>query len=163
MKKLTAFAASAALLCGPIPVLAQESDGMSEMEVMEAGHCLMSGREVVERFIQMFYVERNVREAFETFVHPDYIQHNPFAATGRQPAIDFLAPAFAANPEATSTVHRIIGEGNMFAVHVHNQSGPDDPGQAVIDLLRVEDCLIVEHWDVIQQVPEQSMNENTMF
>jgi predicted SnoaL-like aldol condensation-catalyzing enzyme len=61
------------------------------------------------------------------------------------------------------TVHRVLVDGDLFAVHLHGQSGPGDRGAAAVDILRVENCKIVEHWDVTQPVPERSMNDNGMF
>src|SRR5258708_4854117 len=48
---------------------------------VEAGECRLTPKEVATRFITEFYIEKRVREAFETWVEPGYIQHNPLAAT----------------------------------------------------------------------------------
>ena len=118
---------------------------------------------MVSRFINQFYVEKKVREAFETWVDPGYIQHNPMAATGRAAAIEFLEPFFARNPAVSYSIKRIIADGDVVAVHSHGKFGRDDRGIAVVDILRVQGCKIVEHWDVVQPVPEKSANSNGMF
>ena len=120
-------------------------------------------RSVIERFARMFWIEKNVREAFETFVHPDYIQHNPIAADGRDVAIEALSGFFAASPTLEYEIHRILVDGNLAAVHTRMRRSPEDLGFAVVDIFRLEDGLIVEHWDVIQAVPEESANDHPMF
>ncbi len=128
-----------------------------------AASCHMRPKQVVTRFMTALYVDKKVREAFETWVDPGYIQHNPLAQTGRQAAIDFLEPFFAQHPDINYSIKRIIAEGDLVAVHSHGKFAADDRGIAVIDLLRVRDCKVVEHWDVIQPVPEQAANSNGMF
>lgn len=125
--------------------------------------CDMTAREVVEEFIDLFYRKKEVRRAFETWVHPDYIQHKPMLPDGREPVIEFLENLLARFPGRTFTIHRVIASDDLVAVHYHSQASPDDPGFAVVDIFRVENCRMVEHWDVVQAVPEESMNDNTMF
>jgi predicted SnoaL-like aldol condensation-catalyzing enzyme len=125
--------------------------------------CRLTPKQVVTRFVTEFYLEKRVREAFETWVQPGYIQHNPLAATGRDAAIAFLEPFFQGHPDAVYSIKRIIADGNLVAVHSHAKFAAGDPGLAVIDILRVEHCKIAEHWDVAQPVPEKSANSNGMF
>jgi predicted SnoaL-like aldol condensation-catalyzing enzyme len=128
-----------------------------------AEECRLKPKEVVTRFITEFYVEKRVREAFETWVVPGYIQHNPLAATGRDAAIAFLEPFFQGHPDAVYSIKRIIADGNLVAVHSHAKFAAGDRGLAVVDILRVEHCKVAEHWDVAQPVPEKSANSNGMF
>jgi predicted SnoaL-like aldol condensation-catalyzing enzyme len=58
---------------------------------------------------------------------------------------------------------RLIAEGDLVVVHSHNVPVPGTRGRAVIDIFRLEDGKIVEHWDVVQEVPETAKNNNTMF
>jgi predicted SnoaL-like aldol condensation-catalyzing enzyme len=125
--------------------------------------CRLTPKQVVTKFMTQFYVEKEVRAAFETWVTPGYIQHNPLAATGRDAAIAFLEPFFQGHPEAVYSIKRIIADGNLVAVHSHAMFAAGDRGLAVIDILRVEHCKIAEHWDVAQPVPEKSANSNGMF
>ncbi len=129
----------------------------------EAAKCKLKPKEVVTKFMTQFYVEKQVRAAFETWVDPGYIQHNPMAQTGRAAAIAFLEPFFASNPNITYSIKRIIADGNLVAVHAHGKMSAEDRGLAVIDILRVDGCKVVEHWDVVQPVPEQAANNNGMF
>ena len=128
-----------------------------------AEQCRLTPKEVVSRFITKLYVDKQAREAFETWVEPGYIQHNPLAKTGRDAAIAFLEPFFQSHPDAKYSIRRIIAEGNLVAVHSHAKFTADDRGLAVVDILRVENCKIAEHWDVAQPVPEKSANTNGMF
>ena len=128
-----------------------------------AADCHLTPKQVVEKFMNEFYVEKKVRSAFENWVDPGYIQHNPMAATGRQAAIDFLEPFFANNPDVNYSIKRIIADGDLVAVHSHGKFAAGDRGIAVVDILRVKGCRIMEHWDVVQQVPEKSANTNGMF
>ena len=123
----------------------------------------MTPREVVGQFIEAFYEKKQVRAAFEAWVHPDYIQHKPTLPNGREPVIAFLEGLLERFPQRTFTIHRVLADGDLVAVHYHSQATPDDLGFAVIDLFRIEGCRMVEHWDVVQPVPETSKNDNTMF
>jgi predicted SnoaL-like aldol condensation-catalyzing enzyme len=128
-----------------------------------AADCRLTPKEVVTRFMTRFYVDKKVREAFETWVDPGYVQHNPMAATGRDAAINFLEPFFAQHPDIHYSIARVIADGNLVAVHSHGKFAPDDRGFAVVDILRVEGCKVMEHWDVVQPVPEKAANSNGMF
>ena len=128
-----------------------------------ADECRLTPKQVVTKFMTEFYVQKQVRTAFETWVEPGYIQHNPLAATGRDAAIAFLEPFFQGHPEAVYSIKRIIADGNLVAVHSHAKFASGDRGLAVVDILRVENCKIAEHWDVAQPVPEKAANSNGMF
>ena len=128
-----------------------------------ADQCRLTPKEVVTQFMTRFYLEKQVREAFETWVEPGYIQHNPLAKTGRDAAIAFLEPFFKSHPDIHYEIKRIIADGNLVAVHSHGVFTPGERGLAIVDILRVEGCKIAEHWDVVQPVPEKSANTNGMF
>jgi predicted SnoaL-like aldol condensation-catalyzing enzyme len=132
--------------------------------LVHAETCKLKPKEVVVKFMNELYVEKNARGAFETWVVPDYIQHNPMAQTGRDAAIAFLEPFFKSHPDAHYEIKRVIGgDGDLVAVHSHAIFNPGERGLAIVDILRVKDCKVVEHWDVAQPVPEKSANTNGMF
>jgi predicted SnoaL-like aldol condensation-catalyzing enzyme len=173
MKRSMLAAAAALSLLGGAPVRAQHgahgsarptAQGEHHDPAMHARHMETErNREIVTRFITLFYGQGRVREAFMTYVAPGYIQHNPVAQDGRDAAIAALEPFFASQPNAIREVQRIIVDGNLAAVHVRLRQNPQDRGFAVIDILRLENGMIVEHWDVIQAVPEHSANAHPMF
>ena len=126
----------------------------------------LSVREVAERFIELFHHQDNPVDAFTCWVHPDYIQHNPNAPTGRDATMAFLGNAVASNPELTHDVKRVIyGDGDLVAVHHHFRRTKDERGWAVVDILRIKHGYVVEHWDVMQPVPDpaETKNANGMF
>jgi predicted SnoaL-like aldol condensation-catalyzing enzyme len=132
-----------------------------------AGTCKLTPRQVVTQFLHEFYIEKKVRSSFEKWVDPGYIQHNPHAATGREAAIGFLEKFVEGNPGQRTEIRRIIADGNLVAAHSHGWQEDGTPeqkrGYAVVDMFRVKGCKVMEHWDVIQPVPETAANTNTMF
>ena len=101
--------------------------------------------------------------AVDRFIADDYIQHNQSVEPGKQPLKDFLDMIKGQTPEAVHDVKRAFVDGDHVTVHYHVRRFPGDLGWAVIDIFRVEDGKIVEHFDVIQAVPDTSANGNGMF
>jgi predicted SnoaL-like aldol condensation-catalyzing enzyme len=126
----------------------------------------LSVRQVAERFIQLFYVEDNPRDAFMCWMHPDYIQHNPNAPTGRDATLAMMEASLSRLPDLSHEVKRVIwGDADLVAIHFHFRYEPDTPGYAVVDILRIDQGYIREHWDVLQEVPDPATakNNNGMF
>lgn len=92
-----------------------------------------------------------------------YRQHNPGVPDGKAPFVDFFTGYFKEHPEARARIVHSASSGGLVWLHVHSTEGPHDRGQAVIDIFRVRGGKIVEHWDVVQDVPEKSANANSMF
>ena len=108
--------------------------------------------------------DKKPEEAVAKYGGPVYIQHNPLAADGFQAFIDFVKAYTGANPQLHVDIKRVIGECNMVVTHSHITKTPQDLGQAVVDIFRLNrQGKVVEHWDVIQDVPATSANDNTMF
>ncbi|MEO0032371.1 MAG: hypothetical protein RIS94_2129 [Pseudomonadota bacterium] len=149
----------AAALAALLPAAAHAQSGAEE--------CTLTPKQVVTQFMDEFYIQKKVRTAFEHWVDPGYIQHNPYAQTGRDAAIGFLEKFVADNPGQKTDIRRIIADGNLVAVHSHGWNENGDAaakrGFSVVDMFRVEGCKVMEHWDVLQGVPETAANTNTMF
>ena len=150
MRALVALAAGIALAASPAAAR-QRAASVTERN-----------RATLTEFARLFYGERDVRTAFERYVVPDYIQHNPGLPDGRDAAIAALAPKFA-TPGSQFDVKRIIVDGDMGVIHLHGRAGPTGRGGAVADIYRLKDGRIVEHWDVIQPMPDTSANRHPMF
>ena len=114
-----------------------------------------------ERFVQQMYVEKDVAGAFDTYASADYVQHNPGLPDGAQPARDALSGKFS-DPDFHTDVKRILVDGEYGVVHLHAWT-TGEPGSAVVDVYRLLDGKVVEHWDVLQPVPETSANPHPMF
>ncbi len=150
----------------PIPaalVLAALALAAALPQPARAAPCKLTAKQVATEFMTRFYIKKDVRGAFEAWVDPGYIQHNPNAQTGRDAAIAFLEPFIAGHPGVRYEIKRVIGDGNLVAVHSWGRFSEADRGVAVVDILRIEHCRVMEHWDVVQPVPEQSANANGMF
>jgi len=128
-----------------------------------AANQLERNKQIVTSFYNMVFRDHQVVEGFTTYVGDRYTQHNPAVPDGSAPAIGFFVPYFASNPEAKSEIKRVIAEGDLVVLHVHARQKATDLGRAIVDIFRVEAGKIVEHWDVIQAVPAQAANPNTMF
>lgn len=101
--------------------------------------------------------------AASKYLGAQYKQHNPTAqdgAEGLKAFIDFLKARF---PNQKGEVKRVIAEGDLVALHIHSTRGDNTPGRAIVDIFRVQDGKVVEHWDVIQDIPEKPSNNNGMF
>jgi predicted SnoaL-like aldol condensation-catalyzing enzyme len=92
-----------------------------------------------------------------------YIQHNPLAADGPEGLKAFIAFLKEKFPHNKSEIKRIFADGDYVVVHVHAVRVPGTRGNAIIDIFRLENGKVVEHWDVIQPIPEKSANDNGMF
>jgi predicted SnoaL-like aldol condensation-catalyzing enzyme len=120
-------------------------------------------KETVVAFYKMVFYDHKVTEAFKTYVGASYKQHNPLVPDGIEPSVAFLSKRFEANPQAINEIKRVIADGDLVAVHVHSRLNDADRGRAIVDIFRLDNGKIVEHWDVIQPVPENAQNNNTMF
>lgn len=90
-------------------------------------------------------------------------QHNPGAPDGAAAFVGYVHQMRGRFPEIHLDIKRTVAEGDLVVTHSHIHLTPNDDGLAVADFWRVLDGRIVEHWDVIQQVPAESANTNTMF
>lgn len=120
-------------------------------------------KEIVVGFYNSIFRDHKPEEAFAKYGGDKYIQHNPRVPDGKDAALKFFGPYFQANPEAKSEIKRVVAEGDLVWLHVHARRNPSDRGRAIVDIFRVEKGKVVEHWDVIQDIPESAVNTNTMF
>ena len=92
-----------------------------------------------------------------------YIQHNPNAVDGPEGFQEFFTFIEKNHPNFRVEIKRMFIEGDMVAVHVRSYNSVTKNGEAGVDIFRLENGKIVEHWDVIQPIPDELPHSNTMF
>lgn len=152
IKMIAALWLSAGLVCGASAAQNAARDVAAEE----------ANRTLVLNFYDRFFNQHETAQAAEV-VAEDYKQHNPQVPDGKAPFVSYFTGYFKENPQARARIARSATDGDLVYLHVHATNGPNDRGQAVVDIFRVQDGKIVEHWDVIQDVPAKAANENTMF
>jgi predicted SnoaL-like aldol condensation-catalyzing enzyme len=120
-------------------------------------------KEMVREYYNLALNLRRPEEAVKKYLGPYYRQHNPSAADGADAFIAFVKNFTGAFPSLRFDFKRFIAEGDLVVVHSQLIRQPGERGVAVMDIFRIENEKIVEHWDVLQEIPEASANTNTMF
>lgn len=149
IKRLLAICAAAALFA---PLTAAAHTNAQEE----------ANRKVVLEFYDLGLNQKNADAAIKLMGNR-YVQHNPNAADGPEGFrgfINFLKDKF---PQSKSEIKRSFVDGDYVILHVHAVRTPGERGNAIIDIFKLENGKIVEHWDVVQPIPEKPANNNGMF
>ena len=120
-------------------------------------------KQTVVDYYELAFNDKQPEQAVEKYLGPQYIQHNPQAPDGAEAFIGFVHWYRGEYPQLHVEIKRTVAEGDLVVTHGLITTSPEDRGTAAVDIFRVENGKIVEHWDVLQPVPEKAENDNTMF
>lgn len=123
---------------------------------------LQSNKEIVLAFYEAALNEKDFDKA-SVYFGDTYTQHNPLAEDGKKGFANFLAFLRETYPDSHGEIRRVWADGDHVILHVLEKRRPEDRGDAVVDIFRVENGKVVEHWDVTQAIPVESANPNGMI
>jgi predicted SnoaL-like aldol condensation-catalyzing enzyme len=141
--------------------------GLALLVAMPAAHAADGAQmEANKKTIAAFYdavLNQKDFDAAAKYLGPRYTQHNPGAADGPEGLKGFVAFLKDKFPNNRSEIKRMFADGDYVIVHVHAVREPGTRGNAIIDIFKLENGKVVEHWDVVQPIPEKAANDNGMF
>jgi predicted SnoaL-like aldol condensation-catalyzing enzyme len=120
-------------------------------------------KKVVTEFYELAFSQHKPTEAAKKYFGDKYIQHNPQVPNGAAAFYGYFEGFYKEHPKAHVKIYRVIADGDLVALHMHSKIDDKDLGRAVVDIFRLENGKIVEHFDVAQSVPAKTANGNTMF
>jgi predicted SnoaL-like aldol condensation-catalyzing enzyme len=141
--------------------MAHDRKGHTKEETLMADH--ETNKETVLAFYNMAFNDKRPAEAVEKYGGEYYIQHNPQIPDGFEAFVGFVEGFTTQFPQLSVEFYRTAAEGDLVVTHSLLKTSPEDRGSAAADFFRLEDGKLVEHWDVIQPVPESAANEHPMF
>jgi predicted SnoaL-like aldol condensation-catalyzing enzyme len=136
------------------------------LALVSIGPALAADTEANKRMVLEFYeagLNKKDFEAASKYFGPKYIQHNPGAPDGIEGFKSFVGFLRDKFPNSHSEIKKVFAEGDFVVLHVHAVREPGTRGRAIVDIFRLENGKIVEHWDVAQDIPEKMPHNNGMF
>lgn len=140
---------------------ALEKKTETNQAVVVSSDAIEQNKKIVLDFYQEMFGDKDL-SAVDRYIDADYIQHNPTVADGAEAFKTAAAGWFKGAPKTKVDVQRIAAEGDLVFIHIKNIE-PDGGLVSTVDIFRLKEGKIVEHWDVHQAVPDQAANAHPMF
>ncbi|HYV93562.1 MAG TPA: nuclear transport factor 2 family protein [Chitinophagales bacterium] len=119
-------------------------------------------KELAKRLLELAFIKKDVNAAAE-LITDEYIQHNPNVPTGKAGFLEAIPHFYQMFPDLKWELKHIWSEGDHVIAHSHYHFVKEGNGSAVVDIFRIKDGKVDEHWDVIQDIPEKMAHNNGMF
>lgn len=150
MKKKLLALSLGLLLCGMMPTAAGAAPHFS------------NNKDLAAYFWNQLFNEHHI-EVIDELAGDTYIQHSPGFKDGKQAFKEGVTGFLKEFPHSSAEIKHLGADGDFVYIHNHIKLNDQDRGQAAVDIFRIKNGKIVEHWDVIQDIPEKAENSNTMF
>jgi len=123
-----------------------------------------ASRNLVVSFYTQALIDKQVRVAFDKYVSPAFVEHKPDVPNGtRSAVVDFLEGLVKELPSARWEILRTVAEKDLVFLHARFSPAPGAPPYAIADVFRIDNCAIVEHWDVVGPPRDGMPNKNSRF
>jgi predicted SnoaL-like aldol condensation-catalyzing enzyme len=119
--------------------------------------------QTVREFVQTAFIEGRAQDAVDSFIGDRYVQHNPDVPDGIEGFKGIVAETKDKYPNFIFDTRKVIADDDHVCLHSYLSYDGNPPGISVMDIFRLEDGKIVEHWDVLQPIPEKQAHGNGMF
>jgi predicted SnoaL-like aldol condensation-catalyzing enzyme len=136
------------------------------LTALAAGAADAQQQDANKKIVVEFYdkaINQKDFDAASKYLGARYTQHNPNAADGPEGLKAFLQFLKEKFPSSRSEIKRVFADGDYVILHVHAVREPGTRGSAIVDIFKLENGKVVEHWDVVQPIPEKAANTNGMF
>jgi predicted SnoaL-like aldol condensation-catalyzing enzyme len=120
-------------------------------------------KQLVTEFYELAINQQQPAEAARRYIELSYRQHNPEVPDGPDGFVQFINGMQKKHPKLKVVISKALADDDLVALHVHLTREPNDPGLAVAEFFRLKNGKIIEHWDVLQPVPEKTASGNSMF
>ena len=142
------------------PVHAQDA---AQTQIVQDHELTQANKDLVLKAYQELFGNHDLT-ALDRYWADAYIQHNPYIGDGREAVKTFLLGlGIDSWPTQQVKFERVIAEGDLVMLQTAQPASDTSSGTVIVDIFRVEDGKIVEHWDVIQQIPDDATNPRTMY
>ena len=143
-----------------VPAYAQDA---TQTQIVEDYELTQANKALVTKAYQELFGNADLT-ALDRYWADEYIQHNPSMTDGREAVKTFLESlGILTWPKQQVKFERVIAEGDLVMLQTAQPKSDTSSGTVIVDIFRVENGKIAEHWDVIQQIPTDATNPRTMY